>query len=166
LVFDPDPEKGLDFTDAVSAAFHARALLEQMGLAPFPMVTRGKGVHVIAPLTPQAEWRAVKDLAHPFALTLAQAEPDFLTAALGKAKRASRIFVDYLRNQRVATAVMPYRAGAGEHAPDAVPITWERVRDDQGSGALACRRCRELMKQVASKDSVGWGRADQVLRDL
>jgi bifunctional non-homologous end joining protein LigD len=58
LVFDLDPDEGLDFKDVISAALHVRDVLAQMGLKTFPMVTGGKGIHVIAPLTPQAEWPA------------------------------------------------------------------------------------------------------------
>ena len=166
LVFDLDPDEGLDFKDVVSAAFHVQELLGQMGLATFPMVTGGKGVHVIAPLTPQAEWPAVKDFAHRFALVLAQAEPDRFTAALAKAKRTGRIFVDYLRNQRGATAVMPYSARARDHAPVAVPITWEELRTLEGAAHWHVGDAAELLKRAASKDLVGWGRADQVLPDL
>ncbi|KAK0348660.1 hypothetical protein LTR94_036272, partial [Friedmanniomyces endolithicus] len=68
LVFDLDPDEGLDFKDVLSAAFHVRDVLAQMGLTTFPMVTGGKGVHVIAPLTPSAEWPAVKDFARRFAV--------------------------------------------------------------------------------------------------
>ncbi len=166
LVFDLDPDEGLDFKDVVSAAFHVRELLGQMGLATFPMVTGGKGVHVIAPLTPQAEWPAVKDFAHRFAIVLAQAEPNRFTAALSKAKRTGRIFVDYLRNQRGATAVMPYSARAREHAPVAVPITWEELRSLDGASRWHVGDAAELVKRAASKDLAGWGRADQVLPDL
>ena len=166
MVFDLDPDEGLDFKDVVSAAFHVQELLGQMGLATFPMVTGGKGVHVIAPLTPQAEWPVVKDFAHRFALVLAQAEPDRFTAALAKAKRTGRIFVDYLRNQRGATAVMPYSARAREHAPVAVPITWEELRTLEGAARWHVGDAAELVKRAASKDLIGWGRADQVLPDL
>jgi len=166
LVFDLDPDEGLDFKDVISAAFHVQELLGQMGLATFPMVTGGKGVHVIAPLTPQAEWPAVKDFAHRFAQVLAQTEPDRFTAALAKAKRTGRIFVDYLRNQRGATAVMPYSARARERAPVAVPITWEELRTLEGASRWHVGDAAELLKRAASKDLIGWGRADQALPDL
>ena len=166
LVFDLDPDEGLDFKDVISAAFHIQELLGQMGLVTFPMVTGGKGVHVIAPLTPQAEWPAVKDFAHRFAQVLAQTEPDRFTAALAKAKRTGRIFVDYLRNQRGATAVMPYSARAREHAPVAVPITWEELRTLDGASRWHVGDAAELLKRAASRDLIGWGRADQVLPDL
>src|SRR5690606_19372968 len=92
LVFDLDPDEGLAFGDVVSAAFHVRDVLAEMGLTTFPMVTGGKGVHVIAPLTPSAEWPQVKDFAHRFATALAQAEPARFTSALAKSKRKDRIF--------------------------------------------------------------------------
>ena len=166
LVFDLDPDEGLDFKDVISAAFHVQELLGQMGLVTFPMVTGGKGVHVIAPLTPQAEWPAVKDFAHRFAQVLAQTEPDRFTAALAKAKRTGRIFIDYLRNQRGATAVMPYSARAREHAPVAVPVTWEELRTLDGASRWHVGDAAELLKRAASTDLIGWGRADQVLPDL
>ena len=91
LVFDLDPDEGLEFRDVVSAALHIQEVLAQIGLTTFPMVTGGKGVHVIAPLTPSAEWPEVKDFAHRLAMALAQSEPERFTAALSKAKRTGRI---------------------------------------------------------------------------
>lgn len=166
LVFDLDPDEGLDFKDVVSAAFHVQDLLGQMGLATFPMVTGGKGVHVIAPLTPQAEWPQVKDFAHRFALALAQSQPDRFTAALAKARRSDKIFVDYLRNQRGATAVMPYSARSREFAPVAVPLSWEELRDLDTPSHWHIGDGAALVKRAGSKDLKNWGRADQVLPDL
>ena len=166
LVFDLDPDEGLDFKDVVSAAFHLHDLLAEMGLVTFPMVTGGKGVHVIAPLTPSAEWPAVKDFAHRFAMALAQADPDRFTAALAKAKRTGRIFIDYLRNQRGATAVMPYSARSREFAPIAVPVTWEELRELDKPSHWHIGDGPEMLKRAASKNLVHWGRADQVLPDL
>jgi bifunctional non-homologous end joining protein LigD len=166
LVFDLDPDEGLDFKDVVSAALHVQDMLGQMGLTTFPMVTGGKGVHVIAPLTPSAEWPVVKDFAHRFALALAQAEPERFTAALAKAKRTGRIFIDYLRNQRGATAVMPYSARSREFAPIAVPLTWEELRDLDKPSHWHIGDAAEMVQRAASKNLRRWGRADQVLPDL
>ena len=79
------------------------------------MLSGGKGVHVVVPLDPEAEWPAVKDLRRALRRALAQAEPDRFIANMNKAKRKGKIFIDYLRNQRGATAVLPYvaRARAG-----------------------------------------------------
>jgi bifunctional non-homologous end joining protein LigD len=166
LVFDLDPDEGLDFKDVVSAAFHLQDVLGQMGLVTFPMVTGGKGVHVIAPLTPTAEWPQVKDFAHRFALALAQADPERFTAALAKAKRIGKIFIDYLRNQRGATAVMPYSARSRPFAPIAVPLTWEELRDLDSPNHWHIGDAPEILNRATSKDLAHWGRANQILPDL
>lgn len=166
LVFDLDPDEDLSFNEVIAAALHVQDLLGQIGLVTFPMVTGGKGVHVIAPLTPQAEWPAVKDFAQRFALALALAQPARFTAASAKAKRTGRIFIDYLRNQRGATAVMPYSVRAREFAPVAVPVTWEELRTLEAASRWHLGDADELVKRAAAKGLVGWGRAEQVLPDL
>lgn len=166
LVFDLDPDEGLEFKDVVSAASHIQDVLAQIGLTTFPMVTGGKGVHVIAPLTPSAEWPEVKDFAHRLATALAQSEPERFTAALSKAKRTGRIFIDYLRNQRGATAVMPYSVRSREFAPIAVPLIWEELRDLDKPSHWHIGDTAEIVKRAASKDLTHWGRADQILPDL
>ena len=130
----------LDLFDAVkSAARDIKSHLADMGLQTFPLLTGGKGIHVVVPLTPQAEWPAVKDFSQRFALALAEAEPERFTANLSKAKRTGRIFIDYLRNQRGATAIMPYSARAREKAPVAAPINWDELEGFDGGGAFTVR---------------------------
>ena len=166
LVFDLDPDEGLDFEAVRKAAFHFREILKSIGLETFPMVTGGKGVHVIAPLVPKAEWPEVKDFAHRLAQAVAQTDPDNFTAALPKVQRKGRIFVDYLRNQRGATAVMPYAVRARPEAPVAVPITWKEMETIDAPNHFHIGNAAELVKRAGSKSLSGWGRADQVLPDL
>lgn len=166
LVFDLDPDEGLDFEAVRTAAFHFRDILKSIGLETFPMVTGGKGVHVIAPLVPRAEWPEVKDFAHRLAQAVAQSDPDNFTAALPKAQRKGRIFVDYLRNQRGATAVMPYGVRARENAPVAVPITWAEMKTIDAPNHFHIGDAAQLVKRAGSKALLGWGRADQILPDL
>ena len=166
LVFDLDPDEGLDFEAVRRAAFHFREILQQIGLETFPMVTGGKGIHVIAPLVPKAEWPEVKDFAHRLAQAVAQSDPENFTAALPKAQRKGRIFVDYLRNQRGATAVMPYSARARSGAPVAAPISWTEMETIDTPAHWHVGDAAELLKRSASKALAGWGRADQVLPDL
>ena len=166
IVFDLDPDIGLDFELVKKAAKDLKTHLADMGLTTFPMLTGGKGVHVIVPLTPKAEWPAVKDFAHRFAMALAEAEPERFTAALPKAQRKGRIFVDYLRNQRGATAIMPYSARAREGAPVAAPINWEEL-DEMDSGArFSVRDADTLLERAASRRLQGWGEASQVLPEV
>lgn len=166
LVFDLDPDEGLDFEAVRKAALHFRDILKSIGLETFPMVTGGKGVHVIAPLVPQAEWPEVKDFAHRLAQAVAQSDPDNFTAALPKAQRKGRIFVDYLRNQHGATAVMPYGVRARENAPVAVPITWKEMETIDAPNHFHIGDAAALVKRAGSKALSGWGRADQTLPDL
>ncbi|WP_260596572.1 DNA ligase D [Sphingomonas endolithica] len=166
LVFDLDPDEGLDFEAVRKAAFHFRDILKQIGLETFPMVTGGKGVHVIAPLVPRAEWPEVKDFAHRLARAVAQSDPNNFTAALPKAQRKGRIFVDYLRNQRGATAVMPYAVRARPEAPVAAPITWKEMEIIDAPNHYHIGDAAELVKRAGSKALAGWGRANQMLPDL
>jgi len=166
LVFDLDPDVGLDFENVRTAAFHFRDILRSIGLETFPMLTGGKGVHVIAPLTPRAEWPEVKDFAHRLALAVAQSDPENFTAALPKVQRKGRIFVDYLRNQRGATAVMPYAVRAREGAPVAAPITWKEMETIDKPSHFCIRNAGELIRRAESKALSNWGRADQELPDL
>lgn len=166
LVFDLDPDEGLGFEAVRSAAFRFRDILKQIGLETFPMVTGGKGVHVIAPLTPKAEWPTVKDFAHRLARAVAQSDPDNFTAALPKAQRKGRIFVDYLRNQRGATAVMPYSVRARPGAPVAAPITWTEMEQIDTPSHYHIGDAAELVKRARSKGLSSWGRANQVLPDI
>ena len=131
-----------------------------MGLQTFPMLTGGKGVHVVVPLTPKAKWPEVKDFAQRFAIALAEAEPERFTANLAKAKRNGRIFLDYLRNQRGATAIMPYSARAREGAPVAAPISWDEL-DEMKSGARFTRpRRRPAARARLGRALQGWGEAE------
>jgi bifunctional non-homologous end joining protein LigD len=166
LVFDLEPDEGLDFEAVRTAAFQFRDILKQIGLVTFPMVTGGKGVHVIAPLTPRAEWPEVKDFAHRLAIAVAQSEPEKFTAALPKVQRKGRIFVDYLRNERGATAVMPYSVRARSGAPVAVPISWKEMETIDRPTHWHVGDAAELLKRASSKALAGWGRADQMLPDF
>ncbi|WP_352516191.1 MULTISPECIES: DNA ligase D [unclassified Mesorhizobium] len=166
LVFDLDPDEGLDFEAVRAAAFQFRAILKSLGLTTFPMLTGGKGVHVIAPLTPGAEWPQVKDFASRLAQAVARSDPAHFTAVLSKARRKGRIFVDYLRNQRGATAIMPYSARSRPGAPVAAPITWAEMKTIDAPSHFHVGDALELKKRAASKTLAGWGRADQSLPNL
>lgn len=135
LVIDLDPDEGLDFAVVRTAAVLVRDRLKAAGLANFPMLTGGKGVHVVAPLVPSAEWPVVKAWAKAFAEALEAEAPQAFVATMSKAKRKGRIFVDWLRNQRGATAVLPYSVRAREGAGVAVPVTWAQLAETSAGSA-------------------------------
>jgi bifunctional non-homologous end joining protein LigD len=166
LIFDLDPDEGLGFGEVRRAATDLRAVLADMGLQTFAMLTGGKGLHVVVPLTPRAEWPEVKDFARRFAVALATAEPDRFTANLAKVKRKGRIFIDYLRNQRGATAIMPYSARAREGAPVAAPINWDELDEMEGGNRFTVRDADLLLKRASGRSLQGWGEANQPLPEL
>ena len=165
LVFDLDPDEGLDFAAVRDAARRIRDLLEDIGLRTFPMLTGGKGIHVIAPLDAAKDWQAVSSFAERFSRAIAEAEPETFTANIRKVQRKGRIFLDWLRNQRGATAVMPYSARAREGAPVAVPVAWEELDDFDGGNAFSITDLDLLLERAGSKRLAGWGEADQSLPD-
>jgi bifunctional non-homologous end joining protein LigD len=163
LVFDLDPDVGLDFADVRSAAMRLKALLADLGLVSFPMVTGGKGLHVIVPLDATVPWPKVSDFAERFARAIAQAEPERFTANIRKVERKDRIFLDYLRNQRGATAIMPYSARARDGAPVAAPIAWEELDGIKGGNIFSILDADLLLERASSKLLAGWGEARQRL---
>lgn len=165
LVFDLDPDVGLDFERVKEAALRLRALLADLGLETFPLLTGGKGIHVVAPLDQKAAWPKVKSFAERFSRAIAEAEPDVFTANIRKAQRKGRIFLDWLRNQRGATAVMPYSARAREGAPVAAPIAWDELGDFASGHHFSIRDADLLLERAGSKALAGWGKAAQTLPD-
>lgn len=166
LVFDLDPDEGLGFERVKTAAVRLRELLADLGLETFPLLSGGKGIHVIAPLDQKAEWPAVKSFAERFSRAISEAEPETFTANIRKNQRKGRIFLDWLRNQRGATAVMPYSARAREGAPVAAPVSWEELDGIEGANRFAIRDAALLLERAGSKGLKGWGQAKQTLPDL
>ncbi|MBA3510703.1 DNA ligase D [Sphingomonas sp.] len=166
LVFDLDPDVGLDFADVRDAARRIRELVADLGLTSFPLLTGGKGIHVVVPLDRTADWNAVKSFAERFSRAVSEAEPERFTANIRKAQRKGRIFLDWLRNQRGATAVLPYSARAREGAPVAAPIAWEELDDYKGGNHFTIRDADELIDRASSKLLAGWGQSKQALPEL
>jgi bifunctional non-homologous end joining protein LigD len=132
IVFDLDPDPGIAWSQVKGAARDVRARLTEIGLESYPKLTGGKGVHVVVPLAPQAEWEAVRAFCEAFAVAMARQQPQRFIATMSKAERKGRIFIDWLRNGRGATAIASWSLRARPGAPAAVPLTWEalaRVRE-------------------------------------
>jgi len=124
VVFDLDPGPDVPFTEVKRAAMDIRKLLAQLELESFLRVSGGKGLHVVVPLSPGCDWDLTKRFAHGFADALARSEPDRFLATATKSRRNRRIFVDYLRNGRGATAVASYSMRGRPEAPVAMPLAW------------------------------------------
>jgi bifunctional non-homologous end joining protein LigD len=127
LVFDLDPDEGLPFSKAVDAARELGDMLGETGLAAMPMLTGGKGIHVICPLRRKAEWKTVTLFARGVATYFADRKPERFVDTMSKARRRGRIFIDWMRNERGATAIAPYSLRARDGGPVALPVRWNEL---------------------------------------
>ncbi|MDB5570521.1 MAG: ligase [Hyphomicrobiales bacterium] len=127
IVFDLDPDEGLPFDEVKAGAREVRDLLEAAGLTSFPLVSGGKGVHVVVPLAPEREWPEIEAFAEGFARRMAAHNPARWVAVMTKARRTGKIFLDYLRNKRTATAILPWSLRARPNASVAVPVSWREL---------------------------------------
>ncbi len=128
LVFDLDPDEDLDLATLKAAAIEVRDFLADLGFKSFLKSTGGKGLHVVAPLTPKLGWGEVKPFAKAIADALVSARPDRYTANPLKKTREGKIFVDYLRNQRGGSAIVNYSTRAKKGAPVACPLRWDELK--------------------------------------
>src|SRR5690606_3658692 len=127
VISDLDPGPGTSWTDVTTAAHELRAFLEMLGLVSVARVTGGKGLHVIVPLARRQGWEEVKAFARGVANTFSRGAPRRFTAVATKARRTGRIYIDWLRNSRGATAIATWSPRARPGAPVAVPVGWDEV---------------------------------------
>lgn len=138
LIIDLDPDPSLPWEQLVASAREVRDLMKELVLESFVKTTGGKGIHVVAPIKAEREWPAVKDFAHSFVLMLERARPALYLTKMTKSARTGKIFLDYLRNDRGATAVAPFSPRARAGARVAMPLTWtELARTDPKQFAAA-----------------------------
>jgi bifunctional non-homologous end joining protein LigD len=166
MVIDLDPDPKLGFETVKDAAFQVRRSFDAVGLESFALLSGGKGIHIVVPLDPVAEWPEVDDFAKAFCTALADAAPERFTVALPKPQRRGRIFLDFLRNHRTATAVMPYSARARPGMPVAAPVTWEELEEIDRSDAFTIADAAALMKRAKSRKLKHWGTGAQRLPAL
>jgi bifunctional non-homologous end joining protein LigD len=125
--FDLDPGPDVPWESVVQAARDLRGRLRRLGLDSFPKTTGGKGLHVVVPFQASVGWKELKAFAKIMADTLARDDPGRFTSSLAKSRRVGKIFIDYLRNGRGATAVAAYSPRARPHAPISMPLAWEEL---------------------------------------
>jgi len=127
LIFDLDPGEGVGWDAVVQGAKDVRDCLQDLNLVSFVKTSGGKGLHVVVPLRPKASWDEAKAFAAGVAAAMAKASPSLYTDTMAKRARTGRIFIDYLRNGRGATAVAAYSTRARAGAPVSTPLAWQEL---------------------------------------
>jgi len=145
IVFDLDPGEGVPFTQVIEAAHDVRDRLERLGLTGFCRTTGGKGLHIVVPLAPKADWGVVKPFCRAFAETMGQDAPDRYLSTMKKADRLGRILVDWLRNGLGATAVASFCPRARPGAGVATPLAWDEVTRTLDPASLNLRTVPERL---------------------
>lgn len=163
MTFDLDPGPGVPWDRVLEAARGLRALLLELGLESYVKTTGGKGLHVVVPIRPAADWDSVKVFSQSVAEFMARRNPDRFTASLSKRSRSRRIFVDYLRNARGATAVAAYSTRARPGAPVSTPISWDELSAEIGSMHYAVSNLPARLSHLDSDPWAGIGSSDQEL---
>jgi len=130
LIFDLDPDPSLPWRRLKEAGETLRALLSDLGLKAFVKTTGGKGLHIVVPIAPKQDWEFAKDFSKSIAERMVQMMPDRYIATMSKARRAGKIFIDYLRNARTASAVCAYSPRARSGAPVSMPVHWRELTED------------------------------------
>jgi bifunctional non-homologous end joining protein LigD len=130
FVFDLDPSPDLDFDDVIAAARELKGRLEELGLVTFAKTTGGKGLHVVTPFDAGKSigWPEAKAIAREICARMAADSPDKYLVNMSKAKRTGKIFLDYLRNDRMATAVAPLSPRARPGATISMPLEWSAIK--------------------------------------
>ena len=130
LIFDLDPDPAVSWQGLREAAQRLRSRLSDVGLGAFVKTTGGKGLHVVVPIAPKQSWDFAKEFSKAVAESTVREAPDRYIATMSKAKRKGKIFIDYLRNARTATAICAYSTRARSGAPVSVPLRWEELSED------------------------------------
>jgi bifunctional non-homologous end joining protein LigD len=153
MIFDLDPDPDLPWRRLVEAAAHTRVLLHENGLTSFVKTTGGKGLHVVVPIVPRAEWDAVKAFTERVAHALVRRDPKLFTASMAKAARPGKVYVDYVRNARSQTAVAAYSTRARPGAPVSTPLRWDELLAEESADRWTVRN---LPRRLAAMQHDAW----------
>jgi bifunctional non-homologous end joining protein LigD len=162
LVFDLDPGPGTGWKDVIAAANDVRKRLEGIKLKSFVKTSGGKGLHVVLPIAP-TPWEQVKVFTKTVAEAMEADEPDRYVSTATKSKRNKRIFVDYLRNSREATAIAPYSTRARAGAPVSVPVDWSELNSLKSADQYTVQNLVQRLSRLRTDPWASIGRIKQSL---
>ena len=159
LTFDLDPDPALPWNRVREAAEVLRERLSGLGFGAFVKTTGGKGLHVVVPITPKQDWESVKAFAKQVAEDLTAEAPELYIATMSKAKRKGKIFIDYLRNARTATAISAYSTRSHAGGPVSVPLRWDELATDVRGEHFNIRNVPQRLARLRTDPWEGYERA-------
>ncbi len=162
LVFDLDPGPGLSFADVKEGARDVKKRLEALALETFIKTTGGKGLHVVVPIA-AADWDAAKDFAHDLARQMERDDPARYVSTMAKKLRHNRIFIDYLRNGRGATAIAPYSTRARPGATVSTPVAWSELGSLKAANGYTVLNLMQRLNRLKRDPWAGIGKIRQAL---
>jgi bifunctional non-homologous end joining protein LigD len=164
IIFDLDPGENVPWMSVIAAAVEVRERLKQAGLVSFVKTSGGKGLHVVAPILPEVDWDWVKSFTQDITEAMANDSPDRYVAKMTKSLRTGRIFIDYLRNGRGATAVAAYSSRARANAPVSTPLDWDELSDAIKADHFTVDNLRQRLDFVERDPWADFFRTKQKLR--
>jgi bifunctional non-homologous end joining protein LigD len=159
LIFDLDPGEGVDWKAITAAARDVRKRLSAMGLESFVRLSGGKGLHVVLPIRPGADWVQAKAFCESLADAMVEHAPDRYVATASKAKRAGVIFIDWLRNSRGATSVTSWSLRARPQAGVAMPLAWSELGRTRSGHDYPLSRALRRARTLRGDPWDGWAKA-------
>jgi bifunctional non-homologous end joining protein LigD len=166
IIFDLDPDPSVAWKRVVAAAREVRDQLASIGLTSFVRTSGGKGLHVVVPLNPPADWEDVRRFSEGVAQALANLHPDEFVAVATKAKRKGKIFIDWLRNTRGATSVASYSLRARAKAGVAMPVSWEELGRVKSGDAFTMTSALTRLKRRKVDPWAAYANTQQGLPDV
>jgi bifunctional non-homologous end joining protein LigD len=151
FILDLDPDPALPWKSMVEATHLTLTVLEELGLKSFLKTSGGKGIHLVVPLTPKADWDTVKDFSHAIVKHIAKLLPDRFSAVSGPKNRIGRIFIDYLRNGLGATTISAYSVRTREGLPVSVPIFRDELAEIKGANLWNIRNLQQRLDEVGDE---------------
>lgn len=165
LIFDLDPDPALPWQQIKEAAETLRDRMSGLGFSAFVKTTGGKGLHVVVPITPKQDWEAVKLFTKKVAEDLVREAPQRYTATMSKSKRKGKIYIDYLRNTRTATAVCAFSTRARANAPVSAPVHWNELATDVRGEYFTIRNVPQRLARQRTDPWEGYEKARRPIPD-
>jgi bifunctional non-homologous end joining protein LigD len=163
FVLDLDPDPALPWKAMVEATQLTLTVLDELGLKSFLKTSGGKGIHIVVPLKPKADWDSVKDFSHAIVSHIAKLVPERFSEISGPKNRVGKIFIDYLRNGLGATTACAYGARAREGLPVSVPIERDEVAQLKGGNQW---NVHNLLERLADQQEDPWADFDKSRQNI